>query len=121
MQNPANTDDAPPGEVAPVLLPPRLCLCMIVKNEIGVLPRSLPTIAPHIDYWVISDTGSTDGTQRVIREYFERRGVPGELHECAWRNFGHNRTEAFERARQAQRARSADLPWYHPLQPGDVR
>ena len=43
---------------------PSLCLCMIVKNETRVLPRCFGSLAPYIDYWVISDTGSTDGTQR---------------------------------------------------------
>ena len=40
-----------------------LCLCMIVKNESRVIERCLSAVRPLIDYWVISDTGSTDGTQ----------------------------------------------------------
>ncbi|MFJ6901462.1 glycosyltransferase [Streptomyces hokutonensis] len=39
---------------------------------------------------MISDTGSTDGTQDLIRKVLD--GVPGELHEEPWVDFGHNRT-----------------------------
>jgi glycosyltransferase involved in cell wall biosynthesis len=46
-----------------------------------------------IDYWVIMDTGSTDGTQEIIRNYL--KDIPGELHERPWKNFGYNRSEAF--------------------------
>jgi hypothetical protein len=75
----------------------RLCLNMIVKNEAHVIRRCLDSVRAHVACWVIVDTGSTDGTQQVIREHF--RDVPGELHERPWRDFGHNRTEALELAR----------------------
>lgn len=70
---------------------PTICLNMIVKDESAVIRRCLESVAPFIDYWVISDTGSTDGTQDLIREVFAELGVPGELREDAWRDFAHNR------------------------------
>jgi len=70
---------------------------MIVKNEAGVIRRCLDSVRPLVDHWVIVDTGSTDGTQRIIREHFA--DVPGELHERPWKNFGHNRSEALALAR----------------------
>ncbi len=73
-----------------------ICLNMIVKNESGIIKRCLDSVKPVIDYWVIVDTGSTDGTQEIIKEYM--KDIPGELHERPWKNFGHNRTEAIQLA-----------------------
>lgn len=76
---------------------PTICLCMIVKNEAPVITRCLASVRPLIDHWVIVDTGSTDGTQNIIREFM--RDAPGALFERPWVNFAHNRTEAFALAR----------------------
>jgi glycosyltransferase involved in cell wall biosynthesis len=75
-----------------------ICLNMIVKNEAHIVAETLDSVAPYISSWVIVDTGSTDGTQDVIRNHMARLGIPGELHERPWRNFGHNRTEALNLA-----------------------
>ena len=75
----------------------KVCLNMIVKNEAAVIRRCLDSVRPIIDYWVIVDTGSTDGTQDIIREHM--RDLPGELHERPWRDFAHNRSEALDLAR----------------------
>ena len=74
-----------------------ICLNMIVKNEAHVIARCFASIKHLIDTWVIVDTGSTDGTQSVIRNLL--KDIPGELHERPWVNFGHNRQEALELAR----------------------
>ncbi len=74
-----------------------ICLNMIVKNEAPVIRRCLMSVRPLIDHWVIVDTGSTDGTQDIIRDCL--RDLPGELHERAWKDFAHNRSEALALAR----------------------
>jgi glycosyltransferase involved in cell wall biosynthesis len=74
-----------------------VCLCMIVKNEHHVLRRCLESVRPLINHWVIVDTGSTDGTQNLIRDYFQ--DMPGTLVERTWNNFGHNRSESLALAR----------------------
>jgi hypothetical protein len=76
---------------------PPICLNMIVKNEATVIRRCLDSVRPVITHWVIVDTGSTDGTQDIIRDYL--RDLPGELHERPWRDFAQNRSEALELAR----------------------
>ncbi|CUI17062.1 hypothetical protein PNK_1450 [Candidatus Protochlamydia naegleriophila] len=75
----------------------RICLNMIVKDETPVIERCLATVKPIIDYWVIVDTGSTDGTQQKIKEFM--KDIPGELHERPWVNFAHNRNEALALAK----------------------
>ena len=74
-----------------------ICLNMIVKNESSVICRSLQSVLPLIDYWVIVDTESTDGTQKCIREFL--KDIPGELHERPWVNYQHNRNEALALAK----------------------
>lgn len=77
---------------------PSICLNMIVKNESETITRCFDSIKDFIDYWVISDTGSTDGTQQVITDYFKQHNIPGLLIENEWKNFGYNRTVAIEHA-----------------------
>ena len=76
----------------------RICLNMIVKNESAVIERCLRSAKPFIDSWAISDTGSTDGTQDIIRKFL--RDIPGELIERPWADFATNRNEALELARK---------------------
>jgi glycosyltransferase involved in cell wall biosynthesis len=74
-----------------------ICLNMIVKNESAVIRRCLDSVKPIIDYWIIVDTGSTDGTQEIIKDYL--KDIPGELHERPWKNFSWNRNEALQLAK----------------------
>src|SRR5258708_17110185 len=77
--------------------PDGLCLGMIVRNEAPVIGRCLASVRAVIDFWVIVDTGSTDGTQQIVAECLQ--GIPGELFERPWVGFAHNRTEAIGLAR----------------------
>ena len=77
-----------------------LCLNMIVKDEAHIIENTFAKLLDKvkIDYWVISDTGSTDNTKEIIIDFFKERGIPGELYDDAWENFGHNRTTALRHA-----------------------
>ena len=63
-----------------------ICLNMIVKNEAAIIEETLANITDHIklDYYVISDTGSTDDTAGVIRRFFDAKGIAGEIHHDGW-------------------------------------
>ncbi|HAT6805048.1 TPA: glycosyltransferase [Citrobacter freundii] len=73
-----------------------LCLNMIVKNESHIIRETLEhlTAILHFDYWVISDTGSSDNTPEIISDFFQEKSIPGEIHHDEWKNFGWNRSQA---------------------------
>ena len=78
-----------------------IVLNMIVKNEAHIILETLQNLVNSItfDYWVISDTGSTDGTENLILNFFSEVGIPGELYKDEWQNFAHNRNVALDHAR----------------------
>ena len=75
-------------------------LCMIVKNESPVILRCLDSVRPFLDYVLIEDTGSTDGTQELIRGWLDRVGLPGVVIEEPWRDFAYNRSHALAKLRE---------------------
>jgi GR25 family glycosyltransferase involved in LPS biosynthesis len=75
-----------------------MCLNMIVKNEAHIISETLESVYKYIDYWVICDTGSTDGTQQIIQNFFKNKNIAGELYEEPWKNFAYNRTYALQKA-----------------------
>jgi glycosyltransferase involved in cell wall biosynthesis len=85
---------------------------MIVKNETHVILRCLESIYKYIDRYDITDTGSTDGTQDMIRKFFAEKNIPGEIYQSDWKGFGDHagkigsRTEAFQNAKG-----KADYAW----------
>ena len=107
-----------------------ICLSMIVKDEVAVLPRLFRSVKDYIDYYVIVDTGSTDDTIALIRREMHGYGIDGEVHERAWVNFGVNRQQALELAVEAGKADwlliidadeelgVSDPKFYEKLEPG---
>ena len=77
-----------------------ICLNMIVKDESHVIMDTLHNLWSYIqfDTYVVSDTGSSDNTKALIKAFFDEKGVSGELTDDAWKDFGHNRTVAFNHA-----------------------
>jgi glycosyltransferase involved in cell wall biosynthesis len=78
----------------------KIGLCMIVKNEAHVMRRCLDTLLPLIDFVLITDTGSTDGTQDLIRDYMKEHNLPGEVIDVPWQDFAYNRSYAMEKLRE---------------------
>ena len=77
---------------------PTICLNMIVKNESKNLLACFESVKNIISYYVISDTGSEDGTPELIKEIMGGYGIKGEVHHHKWKNFGVNRQLALEPA-----------------------
>jgi glycosyltransferase involved in cell wall biosynthesis len=79
---------------------PTICLTMIVKDEGHLIRETLRHLLTYIrfDSWCICDTGSTDNTIEEIESFFAQEGIPGSIYRHEWKDFGHNRTLAFEMA-----------------------
>ena len=77
-----------------------ICLNMIVKNESHIIEKTLTNLCSYIEFdaYYISDTGSTDNTISIIREFFHKRNIPGEIEQVVWRDFGFNRTLSLQMA-----------------------
>jgi glycosyltransferase involved in cell wall biosynthesis len=71
----------------------KLCMISMFKNEAGNIRRMLDSVAPYIDFWVLQDNGSTDGTSDIVNEWAQQTRIPGMLYkvEEGWVNFGWNR------------------------------
>jgi ADP-heptose:LPS heptosyltransferase/glycosyltransferase involved in cell wall biosynthesis len=90
-------------------------LCMIVKNEARVIERCLDSARPLIDYVLIEDTGSTDGTQDIIRGWLDRHALPGQVFDEPWRDFAYNRSLALVSLRE-----KADIDYALVIDADDV-
>ena len=75
-------------------LKPSLCLNMIVKNESKIIHRLLESVRPIIDCYCICDTGSTDNTEEIIRDFFNKHSIPGKIVQEPFKNFEYSRNVA---------------------------
>ena len=73
----------------------------MVANEARTITRMLESCYPYIDYWVIQDNGSKDGTQDIIRDFFKEKGIPGFLYEIEWQYPGWNRDHTLQECLKA--------------------
>lgn len=89
---------------------PLVCLVMILKNEAHTVVNTLRTVKDAIDCYQILDTGSTDGTQKVIRTFFQEnpsqltemkgRIVPGDIYEEKFIDYGATRNRILVLAKE---------------------
>jgi glycosyltransferase involved in cell wall biosynthesis len=72
---------------------------MIVKDEEGRALDTLESFAPFVDRWVVVDTGSTDETCGVVRDFFSQEPNDGsELLHAPFVDFSQARNEALRLA-----------------------
>ena len=79
----------------------KLSLCMIVKNAEETLERALESVVDLVDEMVVVDTGSTDGTMDILREWESDTSYdPGffVLTRIEWEGFAHARNVSMDMA-----------------------
>lgn len=79
-----------------------ICLNMIVKNESKNMTRLFDSLHQYIDYFIISDTGSSDGTIKKIEEMSTLYNLKGKVVHHDWVDFAHNRNMALQSAIQTR-------------------
>lgn len=83
----------------PVKKPPQVCLNMIIKDDIARVPDFYKSLEGLINCWVIVDIGSSDGTQKKVKEVFGKI-KSGVLLERKFDHFEGSRTHALEEAKK---------------------
>lgn len=63
------------------------------KNESRVIKRMLESCLPHVDYYVMQNNGSTDGTDEIAKQFLTDNNLSGEIYNVdeGWIGFGWNR------------------------------
>lgn len=79
-------------------------LLAIVKNEQHTLARTLLSVAPLVDSYCVLDTGSTDGTPELVREWAHEFGILGEVCSGPFEDYSQARNACWQLARASEPA-----------------
>jgi glycosyltransferase involved in cell wall biosynthesis len=77
----------------------KLALNFICKDESHVIGKMLESCKTITDLIVVNDTGSTDGTQDIIRKFGEENNIPTYVFERPFDDFEKSRNHAMEKLR----------------------
>lgn len=85
----------------------KLALNFICKDESPVIENMLESAKDIVDIIVVNDTGSTDGTQQIIKNFGEKYGIPTYVFERPFDDFENSRNHAMQKLRDVV----AELNW----------
>lgn len=77
----------------------KLALNFICKNESHVIGKMLDSAKTITDLIVVNDTGSTDGTQDIIRKFGQDNNIPTYVFERPFDDFEKSRNHAMQKLR----------------------
>lgn len=71
----------------------KIVMITMFKNEASVIKRMLESCLPYVDYYVMQNNGSTDGTDEIAKQFLIDNKLSGEIYEVeeGWVGFGWNR------------------------------
>jgi len=80
----------------------KIVMMSMFKNEAHTIGRMLESCYKYIDYWILQNNGSTDGTPEVVENFFKNKNIPGFIYEVeeGWVGFGWNRDHVLQKVRQ---------------------
>lgn len=79
----------------------KVVLTMLAKNERENIVRAIGSAKLWVDFVLVHDTGSTDGTPQTVRALCDGWGIPCLVREhCEFVNFGYNRSILMGDAKQ---------------------
>lgn len=87
----------------------KLVLTQIVKNEAHVITRMLNSIKPIVDIVCLVDTGSTDDTIEVVKNWGTQNNIETHVFERAFDNFENSRNYSIQMAREVTKDRGNDF------------
>ena len=87
----------------------RLILTQIMKNEAHVITRMLNSIRPIVDIICLVDTGSTDNSIEVVKNWGEQNKIETHVFERAFDNFENSRNYSIQVAREVTAGRGDDF------------
>jgi len=68
----------------------------MIKNEEKIIERCITNALAICDAICITDTGSTDNTRQKIQDVFEKTKMNYVVYNDEWKNFGYNRSRAYQ-------------------------
>jgi glycosyltransferase involved in cell wall biosynthesis len=86
----------------------KLVLTQIMKNEAHVITRMLDSIKSIVDIVCLVDTGSTDNTIEVVKNWGTQNNIETHVFERAFDNFENSRNYSIQVAREVTKDRGND-------------
>ena len=67
----------------------KIVMITMFKNESKSILRMLNSCLPYVDYYVMQDNGSTDGTDEIAKKFLLDNQRSGEIYFCedGWKGF----------------------------------
>jgi len=78
---------------------PTLAFATMCKDEEHCIRECLDSVKDHVDYILVHDTGSTDNTIQIVKDFLQETGIPGEIFEAEWQAFDINKTMMMEKVK----------------------
>jgi hypothetical protein len=87
----------------------KLALNFICKNESHIIEKMLYSTKPIVDLIVATDTGSSDGTQDIIKKFGKDNNIPTYVFDRPFDNFENSRNHSMQKLIETSKLLKWDL------------